>query len=1231
MRREDLVLSTKLSPPRLRQRLLARPALAARLREALDYRLTVVQAGTGYGKTTALAGLAAEPTDLFWYSVAETDVDPQRFLSYLIAAFRLALPGFSNLPLAVLQERGGDGSPDAWPQALDALINALDESLRGPALLVLDDYHFVAGSLEIDSLMQRLVTYLPPDLHVILSTRHPLAWPDLVRWRARGELLEISREALAFRSEDIESLFHTTYGMQLSADEVDALANKTEGWPIALQLVWQGLRDSTARNAADLLAQSPTSLVALFEYLAYDVLDRQPPEVAGFLRQTAALRELTPAACDAVRGDCELALPAAPPPRAPTSHELLGRLHDLDLFVVALGERHYRYHHLFHDFLRQRLEADEREHRERHCRAARFFEAHGDDEEAIYHWLAAREFTAAAAAIGRAGEPALQSGRLDTVAAWIGAIPPEVLAAHPRLQVHLGDVFRLRTAFDPALECYMRAEQIWRAWGDLAGVSRALRGQALVYLDTVRPAQAESLLEEALRLSDSSGDRGSHARLIELLAENKLNMGKPDEAEALRSGARALREEPPDQDVLSVRVQLRTGRLDEAQRILEVWAEAERQAAERGQLHPPRSHRETVLILSLIHALRGQAGRALDLAMEGIALGERLGSPFVTTVAYTRRAHAEQLRRGPASQPDGRRTPDEAIRSYQTSIALGDRLAVRRIRSEAMWGLTRAYGFFGDLDSARRAAAEGIEVSEWAGDHWLVALTELALGASCALAGRHDEALEILARAQLAFRDCGDRLGRAATRLWLCLVYLDLRQSERFDACVADLLALCEANGYDFLFTAPSLLGPPDPRRVVPLLIAARARHRPAYVARLLASIGMPGIQVHPGYQLRVQTLGAFRVWRGDAGDRAARVAARQGPPAVPAPAEPARPLATARGDHRAPLAAPQARRGHPRLQGRADRHEQGDRARPHRRHAVRVRHPRGHLLPTAARGRRVARRGQLRAVLRGRAAAARPRPPRPRDRPAPGGAAAVWRRLPARRAVRRLGRRRARAPALALPARRRPAGRGPGRARPLRRRARRLPAHPRARLVLGARLPLEDAGLRPAGQPAPGPARLPALREHPRPGAGRRAFARDSGALRSDRAGRRAQSLFHLIVFRGAAPPPPRLTRFRQRVFFQGAAPPAPPARGNPRRFPRPPSGKESCLNFNASGACLSIFPWWRVATHRAWISEACAPSIANEARLFLGSRGASPGRGAAGVAAHPRPQGHGGARSPP
>lgn len=849
MLRDNLILRTRLTPPRPHRHTLARPALTAKLREALEHRLTLVQAGTGSGKSTALAALAAtlaaEHIPVFWYSLTEADADPQRFLAYLIAAFRLQLPQLSDLPQAVLQEVTQTGQPAALAEVVGALSNALAETLTAPALLLVDDFHFVLGAPEVVALAEHFIAHCPPDLHVLVASRTPLQSRALTAWRVRGEVLEINRNALAFQPTEVAALFRETYGMELQPPETAALLHYTEGWPMALQLVWQSLRANPAPNVAVLfqpgLENAP--LNTLFDYLAQEVLERQPPEIAAFLLKTAALRELTPGACMAVTD-------AAAP-------QLLEQVHTLDLFIITLGDSpgHYRYHHLFHDFLRAQWAPDPSGWRAQHRRAAQYFHAQNEAEEALYHWLEAQASEEATAEIETLGEAALQAGRLDTVAQWMGALPPAAVAQHPLLQRYLGDLARLRSRFDEALAWYQQAEQTWRARGDNAGISRALRGQALVYLDTVRPAQAESLLEEALRLTDGVEDRETQARMLELLAENKLNIGKPAEAERLRAEARTLRAEGPGEDALSVRVKLRTGRLDEAQHILQSWVEAE-----RGQVHPPRAHRETVLILSLIHGLRGEAEAAVHFAEEGLALGKALASPFVTAVAQMRLGHALQLT---ATGSNGQ--PPKATTWYEASLATSDQIAVRRTRAEALWGLTRAYGFGGgDLGAAQRAAAEGMEICRWAGDAWLGALVELTLSASYVLAGQAAEALEPLHRVLLAFRECGDPFGRAATRLWLSLAYAELKQMEHCHACVDDLLALCAAHHYDFLFTRPTFLGLPDPRRCIPLLLAARARRvQAAYVAQLLETLQLTAVQTHPGYQLRVQTLGNFRVWRG--------------------------------------------------------------------------------------------------------------------------------------------------------------------------------------------------------------------------------------------------------------------------------------------------------------------------------------------------------------------------------
>ena len=243
-----------------------------------------------------------------------------------------------------------------------------------------------------------------------------------------------------------------------------------------------------------------------------------------------------------------------------------------------------------------------------------------------------------------------------------------------------------------------QAERIWRARGDAAGVSRALHGQASVYLDTVRPVQAESLLQEALGLAEGIANREARARLLELLAENKLNIGKPADAEVLRAEAQALRDAGPAEDVLSLRVKLRTGQLAEARRLLEARAESERRAARAGQV---ARRAPTARPCCCSHSsARSRAGpnqqwRSPARASPWASAWPPLSWRRWATCGWDTRGSCDRCSYSSSPAADDWTQPRaEAIRCYETAIALGDQLDVRRTRAEAMWGLTRAYGFF---------------------------------------------------------------------------------------------------------------------------------------------------------------------------------------------------------------------------------------------------------------------------------------------------------------------------------------------------------------------------------------------------------------------------------------------------------------------------------------------------------------------------------------------------------
>jgi DNA-binding SARP family transcriptional activator len=850
------VLRTKIIPPPRHARTLPRPRVSQTLKQSLEYRLTLLQAGAGYGKSTALAELAGEFAPLIWYQVNEEDNDPLVFLLHLCHAALQALPGIPDLPIAYLAAWDGAQGPLPWRAVLDQTINALSAHLETPALLVIDDAHLVTegGEAQAALILDRLIGRAPALLHTLLSGRPTMTLPTLSRLRAQGEVLTLDQSVLTFTSAETAELFGAHYGLELNAEEVEALLTYSEGWAIALQLIWQSIRSQT--NALDFSRRwQANSLDALFDVLTREVFERQPADIRDFLLVTATLRDLPPAACDALRD-------------ASDSAAMLAYLKRQDLFVVETAGGALRYHHIFHNFLHQQTPAAQRETWNR--AAADWFLKQNNPETAIYHLLEANAWDEMADLMDSYAATLLATGRLDTLAVYIDSLPPETLHQHPGLVFTLGELARLHSRFDEALGWYTQSETIWRARGQQDGVARALRGQARVYLDTVNPSKAEELLETSLRLSDGFHDREAQVRLLELLAENKLNAGRVDEAERLRQRADELRLEGPSNEELLFRVWLRTGRLNEARNGLEGRLEAEK----RDPVQTPRAHRETVLILSLIYSFMGLGEQAYQTACDGTRRGDNLKSPFVTAVGYMRQGHALMLLGGAENYVRARE-------QYEKSIEISRTLAVARLRVESGWGLCRSYGYLGDLVKAQQHAQEAIEIAAQAGDEWIASLVRLAMGASLvmaardevvlvpayhpeSLAGRGEAAEHWLNRAVAGFQECSDPFGRSAARLWLALGYFRQKQTERLAQILPEVLSACRANGYDFLFTRPSFLGAPDARIFIPLLLLARQNGwESVYIGQLLEEMGLPGLELHPGYQLRVQTLGGFQVWRG--------------------------------------------------------------------------------------------------------------------------------------------------------------------------------------------------------------------------------------------------------------------------------------------------------------------------------------------------------------------------------
>jgi LuxR family maltose regulon positive regulatory protein len=406
------VLWTKLVAPAPRAGLLPRAGLQSLLQSSLGAKLCLVAAPAGSGKTTLLAQWRAVAGGgrVAWVSLEDSDNDPTRFWSYLVAALAAVEPQVGTVALEAL--RGP--SVELERVVVASLVNDL-ATVGAPLVLVLDDYHLITEA-SCHQTLGWFLDQLPPAVHVVVSTRldPPLL---LARMRARGELAELRVGELSFTGEEAAELLNGSMGLALAAEDVARLAERTEGW--AAGLVLAGLSLGGRPDSSGFVAAFSGGDRHVADYLVAEVLERQPAELRAFLLRTSVLERLSGPLCDAVL-------------ETQGSAELLGELEASNLFVVPLDDRRqwYRYHQLFADLLRLQLGA-----REPglvpvlHRRAATWYHAVGQIDEAIHHASAAGDLAEAGALIARHWATHWLGGQRATVARWLEGLSEEAILA----------------------------------------------------------------------------------------------------------------------------------------------------------------------------------------------------------------------------------------------------------------------------------------------------------------------------------------------------------------------------------------------------------------------------------------------------------------------------------------------------------------------------------------------------------------------------------------------------------------------------------------------------------------------------------------------------------------------------------------------------------------------------------------------------------------------------------
>lgn len=512
----DPLLRTKLTVPPFRSGLISRPRLCANLKTGLDrgVRLILISAPAGSGKSS-LAGEwvahshagAASPSELpavrfAWLSLDPSDNQGHRFWLYLVGALQVVLPDVGQAEQHLL----------SFPQSppvetiLTGLLNQV-EAHSERVVLILDDYHLIVEPC-IHEGMAFILEHMPANMQLLIATRADPPLP-LSRLRVRNQLLEIRAADLFFTLPESEMLINDMMGLGLSAGDLAVLQERTEGWAAGIQLAVLLLKDERCKAGEGQIEERLNALVTrlsgrqhlIADYLLDEVFKRQSQEVQRFLLESSILDELCAPLCDALSGNGD---------GKPSAQAILEALERANLFLIPLDEEHtwYRYHHLFVDALRNRLEKTmPGSASSLHQRASRWYEKNGQIEKAIQHALVAQDEDRAAGLIETNIYTFTRQGRYAALLHWLEQIPDRAVLTHPILGIYLGQALALSGKLSAA-EQQLQAVEVVAADASesrAALLTSELRGKIAAVRATVAileaaPGLAKEQAQQAINL-----------------------------------------------------------------------------------------------------------------------------------------------------------------------------------------------------------------------------------------------------------------------------------------------------------------------------------------------------------------------------------------------------------------------------------------------------------------------------------------------------------------------------------------------------------------------------------------------------------------------------------------------------------------------------------------------------------------------------------------------------------
>lgn len=500
----DVILRTRIKPPKLSNKFFRRSTLINSLSENSHKKFILLIAAAGYGKTNLIQDfLTVREKQYAWIHLHQDMDNFYTFMKYLIYSFQTINTEYGTAALSLLNSYIESPSNTAKikstiPDIVSTLINELDSSIKTETFIVFDDLWLINDTEWLKQFLEIFLSNLPANLHVVIASRQfpPVNRTELT---AKREIFILREDDLRFDKEEIEQLLEKMYDIKSTPELLRVLDEKIGGWITGVHLVLQSFTEKL-----DELKEIDYHR-DIFDYFANEIFERLEPEVQRFLLKVSLLDEFDEEICTNLfpKLNCK---------------EIIRNLINKNIFIQQnrndVSEKDsYSFQSLFLDFLQHKQKVIlSNEEREYLCvRLCEYFLEKRDTVNAVRYGIESGRHNLVLPLIQDVFGLLLENSEYPLLWKWLVLLESEVdkqkngtmfFIKARLLQFYRGDVNSALKIIDKAISCFNENN-------DKEGVIKSQILKARMLLDIGKIKEAVTLLNEIKETPASAENRAT--------------------------------------------------------------------------------------------------------------------------------------------------------------------------------------------------------------------------------------------------------------------------------------------------------------------------------------------------------------------------------------------------------------------------------------------------------------------------------------------------------------------------------------------------------------------------------------------------------------------------------------------------------------------------------------------------------------------------------------------------